>query len=228
MANLRSNKPSEDQRSTDLSCTAIGALVLLVGLLFQSPRVAAQTAPATLPDLKLSTSSYVSDIAVQDDGKVIIAGDFVSVNDVPRSKLARLNPNGSVDLTWNPKISGSVSSIAISGSNIYLGGVFSMLDEPGRVALARVSAVDGSTDKNWGPSVDGGVSVVAAIGADVYVGGYFRLISQLTRSNLAKLSATGIGEVDPEWGPEVNGSVQMLSVIGNDLFVSGDFTRIGG
>ena len=45
---------------------------------------------------------YVGAVALQEDGKIIIGGSFTAVNEVPRVNLARLNPNGSVDLTWNP------------------------------------------------------------------------------------------------------------------------------
>src|SRR5262245_106033 len=91
---------------------AQSALAFVVALsLVRSPLGIAQISPATLPDLKLSTAGSVSLIALQDDGKVIICGSFDSVNNVPRTNLARLNPNGTVDLTWIPKISGPVLAI---------------------------------------------------------------------------------------------------------------------
>ena len=40
---------------------------------------------------------YVSCIAVQSDGKIIIGGFFGSVNGVARKNLARLNPDGTLD-----------------------------------------------------------------------------------------------------------------------------------
>jgi uncharacterized delta-60 repeat protein len=40
-------------------------------------------------------------VAVQPDGKILVGGDFTSVNDVPRARLARLNADGSLDPTLN-------------------------------------------------------------------------------------------------------------------------------
>src|SRR6185295_9301778 len=50
-------------------------------------------------------------------GKILIAGDFSSVNGVSRPHIARLNRDGSLDLTFNPFAgpSDSVRSLAIQG-----------------------------------------------------------------------------------------------------------------
>src|SRR5262245_41868318 len=145
-------------------------LMISVGLwLFRSTPLTAQTSPATLPDLKLSTCAVggMFDLTVQDDGKVILCGLFSSVNNVPRTNLARLNPNGTLDLTWNPQIDGQVNSIVVSGTKIYLGGQFRVLDDPLRSGLVRVSAVDGSTDTGWGPKpINGTVYAIAVNGPD--------------------------------------------------------------
>ena len=45
-------------------------------------------------------------IAVQKDGKILIGGDFTSINGVPRKYLARLNPNGSRDTSFLDEIAG--------------------------------------------------------------------------------------------------------------------------
>jgi RNA polymerase sigma factor (sigma-70 family) len=42
----------------------------------------------------------VMDFAVQDDGKIVIAGFFTKVNGVEKQYLARLNPDGSLDQTF--------------------------------------------------------------------------------------------------------------------------------
>ncbi len=44
----------------------------------------------------------VTKLAVQADGKVIIAGDFTQVGGVSRKNFARVNSDGSVDTTFNP------------------------------------------------------------------------------------------------------------------------------
>ncbi len=47
----------------------------------------------------------VQTIAVQPDGKILIGGSFASVNGVARNRLARLNADGSLDLTFVPAYS---------------------------------------------------------------------------------------------------------------------------
>jgi hypothetical protein len=175
----------------------------------------------------------VNAIAVQDDGKIVIGGSFVAVNDVPRTNIARLNPNGSVDLTWNANLesSGLVSSIAAVGSNIYVGGDLHVLDDPSRYGLVRLSSLDGSTDTNWGPKDNNPslvVNSVAATANDVYVGGSFTSIGGLARSNLARLSGIGSGAVSTNWNPGANQPVTKIIVSSNDLFVAGAFSSIGG
>jgi uncharacterized delta-60 repeat protein len=44
---------------------------------------------------------YVSSVAVQSDGKVIIGGNFTSFNGTNRLNVARLNADGSLDLAFN-------------------------------------------------------------------------------------------------------------------------------
>lgn len=45
-------------------------------------------------------NGFVSDVAIQPDGKIIIVGDFTSYVGVPKYKLARLNTDGSLDASF--------------------------------------------------------------------------------------------------------------------------------
>src|ERR1051325_11352585 len=66
-------------------------------------------------------------VELQADGRVLIAGDFTSVNNIPRNRIARLNTNGVVDLSftpgggadapiWTAAVEKRFSSITINGS----------------------------------------------------------------------------------------------------------------
>ncbi|HRX81642.1 MAG TPA: delta-60 repeat domain-containing protein, partial [Pirellulaceae bacterium] len=57
------------------------------------------------------TNGPVLSVALQADGRILIAGDFTAVNGVLRNDIARLNSDGSVDTTFNPG-SGTNGSIA--------------------------------------------------------------------------------------------------------------------
>lgn len=45
---------------------------------------------------------WVYSMALQPDGKILIGGDFMSYDGTPRNRVARLNSDGSLDLSFNP------------------------------------------------------------------------------------------------------------------------------
>lgn len=67
-------------------------------------------------------------------------------------------------------MSGRVYAIAVSGSDVYAGGVFV---EAGGVPANRIARWDGSSWHALGSGVNGRVNAIAVSGSDVYVGGYF-------------------------------------------------------
>src|SRR6266567_3978897 len=131
----------------------------VLGLLLGFNLANAQSIPATLPDLKLASGATVTALAVQNDGKIIIAGTFESVNDVPRAGLARLNSDGSLDANWNPSVSFSpnqpLRAIVEVGTNIYIGGGSFTVNnmQGGQRSIARLSSLDGLTDQTWNPGL---------------------------------------------------------------------------
>jgi uncharacterized delta-60 repeat protein len=54
-------------------------------------------------------NNYINDVAIQNDGKIVIVGAFTTVNGVINNRIARLNSDGSLDAGFN---SGSGSSDA--------------------------------------------------------------------------------------------------------------------
>src|SRR5712691_11610709 len=172
---------------------------MVLAMLSLEPRPASsQSAPATLPNLRLSSAGIVTAMAVQSDGKIVIAGSFRSVNDVARPGLARLNSDGSLDLTWKPLITilsqQPLSSVVVAGTNIYIcGGVFLVNNnQTDQRAIARLSILDGTTDQTWNPGFNGGViSTMAVSAGNVYVGGTFTSVGSLPRNGLARLDLDG-------------------------------------
>ncbi len=135
--------------------------------------------PATLPNLKLSKSGFIRAMVFQNDGKLIIGGDFTSVNGVPRNNIARLNTNGSVDLTWNPNINSdkkfiSPSLLIDSNSNFE-----DQVNEYGIVNTLTITSESNS-------------SVVE----DLFIGGNFNSIHGIPVNKLARISINGNGEPD--------------------------------
>src|SRR5439155_14769160 len=107
-------------RSTRQPTSLILAITISLRLL-DGVTCLGQTSPATLADLQLQTAGDVKAVVLQPDGKLIVAGDFDSVNGVRRKGIVRLNSNGSVDYTWNPSVTGSVFVMALNGTDLYIG-----------------------------------------------------------------------------------------------------------
>ncbi|HAB15019.1 MAG TPA: delta-60 repeat domain-containing protein [Verrucomicrobiota bacterium] len=101
----------------------------------------------------------LGDLIQQTDGKVVLIGDFSRVNGTPRPGLARLNTDGSLDLTFVPDSSQPSFFRSIDGAewsglirfqpwdrNIIVSGI----GESGKAIVARVKP-DGSRDLAFNP-----------------------------------------------------------------------------
>src|SRR5438552_1478071 len=117
----------------------------------------AQQSPAQFPNLPLYAAGKLFSFAVQSDGKVIIGGAFTAINGVPRTNLARLNANGSVDATWDPGVTGGglidgVNSLLLLGDDLYVGGYFTSIAGQAISNLARLNVSNIEADPQWAPN----------------------------------------------------------------------------
>ena len=76
------------------------------------------TLDAAFNPLFLTVTIY--GIAIQDDGKILIGGQFSGVSGAARSNMARLNSDGTVDTSFNAGSIGIVKAIAIQPDGKYL------------------------------------------------------------------------------------------------------------
>jgi uncharacterized delta-60 repeat protein len=119
-------------------------------------------------------------VALQADGRILVGGDFNRINQVERNRIARLNPDGSVDLTFNPGAGPNtgIRCLALQpDGKILIGGVFTSVQGVARNRIARLKA-DGSLDASFDPG-EGANEVVSwvapqADGKVVIVGGFNR------------------------------------------------------
>ncbi len=142
------------------------------------------------------------------------------------------------DSSWDGQFRGTgfevyygINAIAISGSDIYVGGSFYMVED---IPVNNIAKWNGTTWDSLGGGVgpsgyyypDGGKAVYAIVvsGSDIYVGGDFQMaggipVNGIAMWNGASWSALGSG---------VNNSVNALAVIGSDLYAGGYFDTAGG
>jgi uncharacterized delta-60 repeat protein len=119
-------------------------------------------------------------LALQADGKILVGGVFNRINQVERNRIARLNPDGSVDTTFNPGAGPNTGVLCLAlqpDGKILIGGVFTSVDGVVRNRIARLKP-DGSLDASFDPG-EGANEVVRWIapqadGKVVVVGGFTR------------------------------------------------------
>jgi hypothetical protein len=163
-----------------------------------------------------------------------VAGDFDSAGGSPANHIAKWN--GSAWSALGSGVSGQVNSgqvnaLAVSGSDLYVGGWFTAA---GGNPANHIAKWDGSAWSALGSGVSdehgyGSVAALAMSGSDLYVGGDFNTAGGNSANYIAKWngsawSALGSG-VDN--GNYIT-SVLALAVSGSDLYVGGYFTTAGG
>ena len=101
-------------------------------------------------------------IAVQSDGKVVVGGEFTSLNLGAHNHIGQLlQPFGIVDSFINPGADGSVHVLAVqSDGSIIVGGAFSNLVGVPCNHIGRLNP-DLSLDADFNPDANGNVEAVA-------------------------------------------------------------------
>ena len=86
--------------------------------------------------------------SIQSDGRIIISGSFDTYNGVARNGIARLNTDGSLDITFNPGtgVNNNIFKTSLqSNGKIIISGSFDTYNGVARNRIARLNT-DGSLD----------------------------------------------------------------------------------
>ncbi len=181
----------------------------------------------------------VSAIAVSGN-YVYIGGAFTSVGGISANHIARWDSSSNtwsaltevVDGTPFNGVNGEVLAIAVSGSDVYVGGAFT---QAGSVSARNVAKWNGTSWSALGSGLANGVSVnaraIAVSGSEVYVGGDLSeadggpedggvLASRIAKWNSSTNTWSALGS-------GLNGTVFTIVVSGNDVYVGGNFSQAG-
>jgi uncharacterized delta-60 repeat protein len=173
-------------------------------------------------------------LTLQPDGKVIVSGQFTSVNGLSRNGIARMNADGSVDASFNPGTGTNDTIYALKlqpDGKVLIGGTFTAYNSIPRNRLARLSA-DGSLDPsfNAGTGPNGPVRAIALQpDGKIVAGGMFTQVNGVNRSNIARLNARGV--LVPTFNEVIgaNGPVHAIVRQPNGrVVISGQFTHYDG
>ncbi|MEY2881709.1 MAG: hypothetical protein RLZZ15_4089, partial [Verrucomicrobiota bacterium] len=85
----------------------------------------------------------IASLALQADGRILVAGAFTAAA-APR--LARLNPNGTLDAIFAPAPDANVTAVALQADGrVILGGAFKNVGAHTRGGIARLAATNGAS-----------------------------------------------------------------------------------
>lgn len=173
-------------------------------------------------------------LALQPDGKVLIGGFFTSVAGTARSHIARLNSNGSLDLSFDPGIgtANNVAPIALQADGkIVFGGDFTNFSGVACGRIARLNS-DGRLDATFQPGTGADSEVKAIkIQADgkILVGGAFGKFNGVSRVSIARLNSDGT--LDSTFNPG-GGALFWVNAIAlqpdGKILIGGPFTTFNG
>ena len=188
-------------------------------------------------------NTAVNALAVQADGKILVSGTFTTLGGggfgtITRNRIGRLNPDGSLDATFNPGADNHIFALAVQADGkILVSGIFTTIGGGGtgttmRNRIGRLNP-DGSVDTSFDPGANGNIDALA-VQADgkILVVGYFTALGgggtgTTTRNKIGRLNPDGT--LDTSFDPGANNPVYALAVQADGkIVVGGQFTTLGG
>ncbi|TCJ17582.1 T9SS type A sorting domain-containing protein [Flaviaesturariibacter flavus] len=179
-------------------------------------------------------SSFVTGVALQPDGKIIVTGSFTGFNGTTANKIVRLGSTGSVDAGFvtGSGAGGPISNLhVLSNGRIIASGNLTSYNGGNRGHVLRILD-NGRFDSSFNPQRGANATVKAlAVMSDgrIYAGGSFSSFNDTARSYLTRLLANGA--VDPGFAPGAgaNGDVEALALQSDGKLVAGgSFTTFNG
>ncbi len=173
-------------------------------------------------------------IVVQRDGKILIGGDFTSVDSEPRNSLARLNSDGSLDTTFDPGLGleSAVRTIVLDfDDTILIGGVFSSIQGKTKHSVARIKP-DGMLETKFDVGIGANGPIYAlALQQDgkILAGGDFTEFGDYLSSRITRLNSDGSSDPTINFGSGANGFIASIAVQADrQILIGGGFTDFDG
>lgn len=183
-------------------------------------------------------NDYVLSIAVQADGKILVAGSFTTWNGSSANRLVRLSNGVTGFNLGGAGADNNVAATAVDSSgNVLLGGYFANYNGVSSNYLLRTnpSGVKDMTFNYGGSGPNGSVSAIA-IQSDgkILIGGAFTTYNGISAPGIVRLLPTGA--IDPTWtgvttgvgstGQEVDTIV--VQPLSGAILIGGNFTSFNG
>lgn len=179
----------------------------------------------------------VTDLAIDDQGRILLAGEFSTVGGQGRSHLARLAADGTLDTGFvGPSIDGTVlSMLRLADGRILIGGGFSSVGGQPRQGVAMLTAT-GALDPSFGDPQVGGAATRGVTGLavtpdeDIYAVGDFTTVAGAPQAFVTRLDPDGTR--DPGFtAPAMVAPRGLRAVVlppGGGVIVAGSVTEAAG
>jgi uncharacterized delta-60 repeat protein len=186
-------------------------------------------------------NSVVRSVAVQLDGKIVVAGEFGMLGGggsgtTPRNFVGRLTADGTLDASFNPGANNVVFAMVVQpNGGIVLGGSFTALGGgTGTTARNRIGRLtfSGGVDASFNPGANSTVYALSLQSdGKILVGGAFTGLGGGTGTTpkdfIGRLNADPAGTVDSSFSSGADGQVQAIAVQSDrKIVVGGAFTQL--
>ena len=177
----------------------------------------------------------VRTLLLQKDGNLIVGGDYLSLNGFPVSYLTRLNPNGSIDETFNTGngFNGKIYSTYLQDDGkIIIGGSFTMFNGINIGRLIRLNP-DGSYDSSFSTAIGATTGIVYDIAMQsdgkIIIVGSFTKYGSTTVNRVARLLPDGTLDSSFLTGSGSALNVSHVKITADQkIILTGNFIRFNG
>ena len=186
-------------------------------------------------EIGLGFSGMVFDVAIQDDGKILVGGNFNLYNNIPSKGIARLNPDGSIDATFDigTGVGGRVLTLDIQDDGkIIVAGNFLSYNGIARQDIIRLNP-DGSLDTSFDLGAEGFNDPIDALAIQedgkILLGGFFTTLGSKSQNRIARLNADGSPDSTFQVGTGFNFFTQSITIQDDGkILVGGPFSTYNG
>jgi uncharacterized delta-60 repeat protein len=185
-------------------------------------------------DPALGPNGPVSSMAIQPDGRMIIAGNFTNCSGGICRNVARLEPDGSLDDSFD-QVSGPDGEVHALGLQpdgmVLVAGAFTDYDGWFKPGISRLWST-GEVDQDFNPSdqANGAIHGVA-VRADesVVVAGYFTAIGAVRRGRIARLQRDGQLDLGFDPGLGADQDIWSMAMQADErIIIGGQFSTYDG
>lgn len=173
---------------------------------------------------------WVDDMAIDGSGNIYVVGSFTGMANTAAKGVAMWDGNSwsplGIGLSYDdPDDNSSGNSVAVLGTDVYVGGYFT---SAGGVPANNIAKWDGTSWSALGEGLDSGVNSLVVYGGELHAGGWFGNSGATPVSRIARWDGTAWQPLGLGTDNDTTDNYVRTMVVANDeLYVGGSFTKAG-